>query len=53
MNQDTVSLLIVDDSNVVRNAIRGLLAEESSIVILGEPEDLKNALSMATSFSQM
>jgi CheY-like chemotaxis protein len=47
VNQNIVSLLIVDNSDIVRKAIKGLLAQESSIQILGEAEDLKNAISMA------
>jgi DNA-binding NarL/FixJ family response regulator len=47
MNQNTVSLLIVDDSDVIRKAIKGLLAEESSIEILGEAADFRQAISMA------
>jgi DNA-binding NarL/FixJ family response regulator len=49
VNQNNVSLLLVDDSDVIRKAIKGLLAEESSIEILGEAEDFRQAISMAAS----
>jgi DNA-binding NarL/FixJ family response regulator len=47
VNKNTVSLLIVDDSDVIRKAIKRLLAEESSIEIVGEAEDFRQAISMA------
>jgi chemotaxis response regulator CheB len=47
-SQNTVKLLIADDSDVLRKAIKGLLAEEPSIEILGEAEDFKQAISMAS-----
>jgi two-component system invasion response regulator UvrY len=43
-----VRLLVVDDASVIRKAIKGLLAEEPSIEILGEAESFKQAISMAT-----
>jgi DNA-binding NarL/FixJ family response regulator len=49
VNKNTVSLLIVDDSDVIRKAIKHLLAEESSIEIVGEAEDFRQAISMAAS----
>ncbi len=48
MKQNTISLLIVDDAAVMRRAIKGLLAQESSIEILGEAETFEQAISMAT-----
>jgi DNA-binding NarL/FixJ family response regulator len=47
VNKNTVSLLIVDDADVIRKAIKRLLAEESSIEIVGEAEDFRQAISMA------
>lgn len=47
MNKNTVSLLIVDDSDVIRKAIKRILAKESSIEIVGEAEDFRQAISMA------
>lgn len=47
MNRNTVRLLLVDDAAVVRKAIRGLLAEEPSIEVVGEAEDFRQAIGMA------
>lgn len=47
MNQNTIKLLIVDDSDVIRKAIKGLLTEDSSIEILGEAKDFRQAIFMA------
>jgi DNA-binding NarL/FixJ family response regulator len=48
MKQNNVRLLIADDAPVIRKAIKGLLAQESSIEILGEAENFNQAMSMAS-----
>jgi len=43
-----VRLLIADDAAVIRNAIKRLLVDQPSIELLGEAENFKQAISMAT-----
>jgi two-component system chemotaxis response regulator CheB len=48
-NRNFISLLIADDSTVVRRAINGLLQDEPAIKVLGEAENFAQAVSMAAS----
>ncbi len=48
MNSHYVRLLIADDAAVIRNAIKRLLVDQPSIELLGEAENFKQAISMAT-----
>lgn len=48
-NRNCISLLIADDSTVVRRAINGLLQDEPAIKVLGEAENFAQAVSMAAS----
>ena len=43
-----ITVLLVDDAQIVRKAIRHLLETEPAIQILGEAANYKQALSMAT-----
>lgn len=46
---DTVRVLIVDDQNLVRQGIRGLLELSSSVTVVGEAADGDEALAMVES----
>ena len=48
MTAHNVRLLIADDAAVIRNAIKRLLVDQPSIELLGEAENFKQAISMAT-----
>jgi chemotaxis response regulator CheB len=48
VNSTSVRLLIADDAAVIRNAIKRLLVDQPSIELLGEAENFKQAISMAT-----
>jgi two-component system chemotaxis response regulator CheB len=41
------TVLVADDSEMMRRSIRKLLDEEPSVKIIGEADDFANAISMA------
>jgi two-component system chemotaxis response regulator CheB len=46
-NGNSVSVLVADDSAIIRKAIRGVLEEEPAIKILGEAVNFEETISMA------
>jgi NarL family two-component system response regulator LiaR len=50
MSPESITVLVVDDHEIVRRGIRALLATEPDIEVLGEAEDGRQALSMADQF---